>query len=241
MEETVTVASVRCFGVGLPEALVGEGAQRSGTDGGEMKEQRRIYCIEGVWNNHRSVEPSVEPMLEILRRQGLWSFARRDCATAKELEYYLDSEWSLCKPGSVLYVASHGSEGGIGLSEAEYTVSLDQLANILDEGCEDCLIHFGGCNVFDCEYGIIEAFQEKTKAMGVSGYSKATGWTGRWAPALALELILFSSIREQPIDLRNGKHFSRLRGLAKSLQRRFEDCGFYLYDRTGVWVEPEEG
>ena len=60
-----------------------------------MKLERRIYCVEGVWGlGHREVEPSVEPLLEMLRRQGLWDYARRDCATTAELKHYLSEEWS---------------------------------------------------------------------------------------------------------------------------------------------------
>ncbi len=43
-----------------------------------MKLEQRIYCIEGVWDyGGREVEPSVEPLLEMLRRQGQWDYIRR--------------------------------------------------------------------------------------------------------------------------------------------------------------------
>lgn len=44
-----------------------------------MKLEQRIYCIEGVWDyGAREVEPSVEPVLEMLGRQGQWGYVRRD-------------------------------------------------------------------------------------------------------------------------------------------------------------------
>ena len=201
-----------------------------------MKSKKRIYCIEGVWDDGpRMVEPSVEPMLEILRRQGLWEYMRRDCATTTELVHYLGWEWPRCKIGSVLYIAAHGDPCGICLSNNEAVLSLDQLGNILEGGCEHCLVHFGACSVLDSNTNMdsrIDAFLKKTKAMGVSGYSKETGWTSTWAPALALELMLFSSIEEKGISLANGRHFRQLRNVVENLQYRFEDCGFMLYTRT---------
>lgn len=197
-----------------------------------MKLEQRIYCIEGVWDyGGREVEPSVEPMLEMLRRQGQWaSYARRDCATTGEFKHYIEHEWChRCKTGSVLYIASHGSEGGIWLSD-DHPLGLDTLGDLLAERCEHCLVHFGGCEVLggdeDTVRRRVKTFLDKTNAMGVSGYSVETGWTGAWAPALGLELMLFSSIKEDEIQLENGRHFSALRRVVERLQKRFEDCGF---------------
>ena len=200
-----------------------------------MKLKQRIYCVEGVWNyGDREVEPSVEPMLEMLKSQELWAYARRDCATTGELKHYLDNEWSRCKEGSVLYIASHGSPGGIWLSDG-HPLGLDTLGDLLAEGCNDCLVHFGGCEVLGGDEHVVNrrvaTFLEKTHAMGVSGYSVETGWTGRWAPAVGLELTLFSSIKEEGIQLGNGRHFPALRRIVEELQRRFEDCSFDLFTR----------
>ncbi len=89
-----------------------------------MKLKQRIYCIGGVWD-----------------------YARRDCATIPELKHYLTHEWRRCKVGSVLYLATHGDQGEIYLSEGE-RLGLDTLAGLLEEGqCKDRLVHFSGCGV----------------------------------------------------------------------------------------------
>ena len=201
-----------------------------------MKLEQRIYCIEGVWNyGDREVEPSVEPMLQMLRRQGQWAYARRDCATTEEFKHYIEHEWcKRCKTESVLYIASHGSEGVIRLSDG-HPLGLDTLGDLLAENCEHCLVHFGGCEVLGGDEHVVNrrvaTFLEKTHAMGVSGYSVETGWTGRWAPAVGLELMLFSSIKEDGVQLGNGRHFPILRRIVEELQGRFEDCGFDLFTR----------
>lgn len=207
-----------------------------------MKLKKRIYCIEGVWDyGDREVEPSVEPLLEMLRRQDLWEYARRDCATIPELKHYLTYEWCRCRVGSVLYLATHGEPGEIYLSEGE-SLGLDALAGLLEEGqCEDCLVHFSGCSVLggdeDAVRQRVKTFLDRTGAMGVSGYSVEAGWTDTFsAPAAALELMLFSSIESEPIDLSNGRHFNRLRKVVESLQVRFADCQFELYTRLDAGI-----
>lgn len=51
------------------------------------------------------------------------------------------------------------------------------------------------------------------------------------APALALELLLFSTIWTESIDLTDGRQFRRLRGVADDLKGRFRDCGFRMRTR----------
>ena len=207
-----------------------------------MKLKKRIYCIEGVWDyGKREVEPSVEPVLEMLRRQGLWGYARRDCATIPELKHYLTHEWRRCKDGSVLYLATHGDPGEVYLSEGE-SLGLDTLAGLLEEGqCEDFLVHFSGCSVLggdeDAVRQRVKTFLRRTGAMGVSGYAAEAGWTDTFsAPAVALELMLFSSIASEAIDLSDGKHFKKLRKVVESLQDKFADCQFDLYTRLDARI-----
>ncbi len=208
-----------------------------------MKKAKRIYCIEGHWDyGNRVVEPSVEPMLACLRGMDQWEYARRDCATTDELVYFLDAEWHRCDFGSILYVATHGAPGEVHLSE-EHAVTLEQLAVHLEDSCDDCLVHFGGCEVLNAPEPRLRDFMQKTGAMGVSGYTVEAGWAsavdykGRTsppvpgAPALALELLLFSTLSTASIDLTDGKQFRRLRRVADDLSERFPDCGFQMHTR----------
>lgn len=208
-----------------------------------MKKKRRIYCIEGHWDyGNRTVEPSVQPMLEQMHNLDLWPYARRDCVTIEELRYYLNNEWTTrCDYGSILYFATHGAPGEVSLSD-EQVVTLEQLGAMLEGCCDDCLIHFGGCHVMEADEARLRAFLKRTRAMGVSGYAEEGGWTSALegsgnrpptpgAPALALELLFFSTIRTLGITLQDGKQFRRLRRVAEDLQGRFEDCKFELLTR----------
>ena len=191
---------------------------------------KRIYCVEGHWDyGKREVEPSVEPVLQMLSVLGHWKYARRDCATVEEMKYWIEEEWTLrCREGSVLYFATHGGPGEISLSANEPL----RMAEITAD-CTNCWVHFGGCNVLDVPCETIRAFMEQSGAVVVSGYTAEVAWSNtKFAPALALELVLFSSIAD--ILLHDGRSRRRLKSIAESLSSRFEDCGFRLHTKESM-------
>ena len=196
-----------------------------------MELDKRIYCIEGHWNyGKREVEPSVEPILQMVRGMGQWAYARRDAATLEEMYYFLDREWVRCREGSILYIATHGDPGRIWLSEKQGE-GLDAFSAKVD--CTNCLVHFGGCNVLGIDPERVRRFMAESGATAVSGYAAETGWTDTtWPPALALELMMFSSIKAEGIDLADGRSAShRLPCLVGRLCERFADCSFRLHTK----------
>ena len=95
------------------------------------------------------VEPSVEPMLELLHRMGLCDYLYRTCATPEELKYRLTYEWNeYCTRGSILIFSTHGGPDKIWLQpDDEHTVvHVGTLQEIIE--CEGRYIHFSGCNTF---------------------------------------------------------------------------------------------
>ena len=207
-----------------------------------MNLEHGIYCIEGQWNwGKKEVEPSVEPILQMLQKMGQWDYARRDCATYGEMQFWLKHEWAKLYAGSILYISSHGEGGRIWLTNEENnnnSVSLHQLA---DGGlsCEYSLVHFGGCSVLAKEAeGIVRTFMEKTKATYVTGYGVEVGWADRLLPpAVALEFMLFSSIWKEEIDLSedrsNGRSRKKLKELIDGLNENdiFGQCKLKLYTK----------
>lgn len=190
-----------------------------------------LYCIEGHWHeadDDPSVEPSVEPLLQMLHRRGSWRYVRRDAATAGELFYWMNNEWSACSKCKILYFATHGAEGEIhlGSEERSSTVPIEKLAEI---NCSGCLVHFSGCSILSCGEDRVRFFMEKSGAAAVSGYRADVGWTSRsWPPAALCDLMLFSMIIEEGILL-DGRSKPRLRTVTEELQNRFGDCCFDLY------------
>ena len=197
-----------------------------------MQLEKRIYCIEGHWNyGKREAEPSVEPILQMLKGLGQWPYARRDCATVEEMNYWIRHEWNpRCKEGSVLYLATHGEEGRIWLSD-DHSVDVAGI----DADCTNCWVHFGGCNVLSVPEDRIREFMSKSGATVVSGYTVETDWTDiTTAPVLALELLLFSSAAARSVNVGDGRSRPKLKGIVDDLNGRFPDCGFRLHTKESV-------
>ena len=197
-----------------------------------MEVEKRIYCIEGHWNyGVGEAEPSVEPILQMLDSLGWWPYARRDCATVDEMRYWISQEWDQqCEDGSVLYLATHGEEGRISLSDGQ---SVD-LAGI-DANCNNCWVHFGGCNVLSVQEDRIRELMSKSRATVVSGYTVEAGWADiTLPPAVALDLVLFSSAAASIVNLGDGRSRRKLKGIADNLNDRFPDCGFRLHTKESI-------
>jgi len=198
-----------------------------------MKFAKRIYCIEMHRDyGKREVEPSVDPLLRTIEVMGQWPYVRRSCATLAEMNYFLETEWPRCRPGSILYIVSRGEPRRICLSDGN-EIRLEELSKRLGNmGCRGRLVHLGGCAVME-GMGSQRAmsFLKKSGAMGMSGYTVDVGAADTiYPPALALELLLFSSILREGVNVANGS-FSRgiLHRIKGDLKWRFPDCGFRLF------------
>lgn len=199
----------------------------------EENEKGRIYCIEGHWDWGTGKEPSVEPALEMLSGLNLWAYVRRDCATYEEMKYWIETEWYQCSEESILYFATHGAPEQISLSQ-NHGVHMDQIATLAD--CTNCWVHFGGCSVLSGAEAKVKDFMSKSKATVVSGYTVDTGWASiTYPPAVALELMLFSSAADMDVKLgHGGSRRSKLQRIASDLKERFPDCGFELHTKESM-------
>ena len=196
-------------------------------------EERVIYCIEGHRWEDDEVEPSVEPMLQMLQGMGQWKYVRRNAATAGEMFYWLEHEWNSYPKGSILYLATHGDEGEIWLSnksQSSASVPIEKIA--MEAACEGCLVHFGGCKTLMGNEDRVRRFIDTSSAAAVSGYSAEVGWVdSTLPPAALLELMLFSSIWQEGINLNHRKSRERLVSLKEHLQGSFPKCEFDLHLR----------
>ena len=189
-----------------------------------------IYCVEGVhdWGDGEPT-PTVEPMLELLRRLGYWEYLHRTCATWAELEYRLAEEWDRCPKGSVLYFNTHGAPDQIWLRDGEQPVgvlTLQELAN-----CEGCHVHFGGCDTFGDGEANLKKFMDYTGATSVSGYATKADWIGPVAPGLTLELQFFGALAGVNFARNTKSRTGKLRKIEKEVQSRFPDCEFRMLVR----------
>lgn len=196
-----------------------------------MERKKRIYCIEGVhgWGDGE-VEPTVEPMLELLQKLGHWDYMHRSCATTAELEFRLKTEWNeWCEKGSVLYFSAHGGPDQVWLSD-DQVVGLLTLKEWIN--CDGCHVHFGCCDTFTDGERNLKDFLDYTKAASVSGYAAEIGWLDRIAPAVPCELLFFNMLWEEVNIARNTQQREKnLKKVRKSIQERFSDCKFNMLVR----------
>lgn len=194
-----------------------------------METKKRIYCIEGVhdWGDGK-IEPTVQPMLELLQRTGYWEYLYRTCATSAELEYRLKEEWNeVCAKGSVLYFSTHGAPDQVWLSGE--LAGLTTLKEWVD--CDGRHVHFGGCDTFSSGDYNLRDFMDYTNATSVSGYAKEVGWVDWSAPGITLELQFFGLLSGVNIVNQTRSRARNLRQVQQAVSRRFPDCEFNMLVR----------
>ena len=199
-----------------------------------MEKKRRIYCIEGVHDwGEGEVEPTVEPMLELLRPTGHCDYLYRTCATTAELKFRLKHEWNdYCTQGTILLFSTHGCPDKIWLQpeDKNTVVHVGALQELIR--CEGQYVHFSGCNTFGEGDHNLKKFMEKTKAVSVSGFSKDIYWISKYASGLTVEvqyLGLLEEIARKPHV--NKSKLQKLKSLKNTIIKGHSDCYFQMLIR----------
>lgn len=132
-----------------------------------------IFCIESLWSKDSgSQRISVAPLLEYIGRSYGVRHTVFDCGTAEELSLRLKKSR---KSGyGILYFAGHGKKGKFMLDSGEIT--LEQLAEMMDERFYGWYVHFGSCSVLDISVKEMKNFKHLTGVYKVSGYRKDVDW-----------------------------------------------------------------
>ncbi|MBX7190768.1 MAG: hypothetical protein K1X94_01840 [Sandaracinaceae bacterium] len=193
------------------------------------KRGKGIFCLEGDWWNDLNQSGSVKPMLDLISAGADIAVpsVHRDVATRDELEFYL-RKWvqGRYKTYPLLCLAFHGSEGALHLSDgrkAESTVTLDELAELLDGKCHGRIIHFDGCSTVVGDVRHLKRFLRQTGALAVTGFTNDVPWLD----AAAFDILLFATFQQQALT-RGGmkavkrRVFTELRGMARELGFRME-------------------
>ena len=195
-----------------------------------MKARQRIYCIEGVhdWGDGKD-EPTVEPMLELLRRLGFPDYLYRTCATLNELEYRIRNEWNkYCTKGSILLFSTHGGPDKIWLSN-DQIITTGMLQEIIK--CTGRHVHFSGCNTFGEGKQNLQKFMDKTNAVSVSGFGKTVYWISEDASGLTVELQYLGLLAELASPNITRKKLQKLRDLRDHISKNHPSCDFSMLVR----------
>jgi hypothetical protein len=120
-------------------------------------QQKGIFAIEGRLDKDLRNPITIRPVLELLNAVGNIKFIHTTCATEEELKYYL-LQWILNRYSNypILYLVFHGDVSGIVL--AEKFVSLDEMADVLKDGCANRILMIGSCSTMAIDKRLLKRF-----------------------------------------------------------------------------------
>ena len=175
-----------------------------------------IYCLEGIWDEDLREKSSVSPILELLHSNRDINYIYHDCATEKEIEYFIN-KWTQKKyyKYPILYFAFHGEKNKILLGNKK-TYSLDNLAELLSGKCSNSIIIFGSCSTLAIRKNYLMKFLDKTGALAICGYQKDVDWLH----STAFEMLILSLMQENEFSKRG---ISSIENKVNSLARKFRD------------------
>ncbi|MCF8254388.1 MAG: hypothetical protein K9H61_13835 [Bacteroidia bacterium] len=133
--------------------------------------QKEVFCLEGDWSRNLKKQTSIHATLLFLKQNRDIDFIYRQCGTRENLAFYL-KQWQLKRYQrySILYLAFHGKPLQILIDKKP--ISLDELAEMLGDKCQNRIIHFGSCQTLNTDKRHIKRFLKKTNALCVCGFGK---------------------------------------------------------------------
>jgi len=195
----------------------------------KREQTKGIFCIEGLWDPDLRVGSTVRPVLELLRLHEGVEYIHREYATREEFEFYI-GKWAQKTYDAypILYLTSHGQEGGIELGGEFY--SLDELAELLEGKCADRAIMFSSCTTLRLPKEKLTHLVAQTGALLVCGYRVDVDWMR----SIAFELLLFSCIQDNEFSGRGANGIARE---ANELSHSFSDLEFRIVTSKDVTGE----
>ena len=152
---------------------------------------KRVFCIEGNWEEKLSQNATVKPVLELLRINADVKYIYRDCSTRAEMQYLLE-KWRQKGYGDyqILYLAFHGQPGHLVL-DSRTTMSLEELGGIISLKPRQRLVYFGACSVLQGDVRPIKTFLKSSGTRAVCGYTTDADWM----KSTALDLIAINELQ----------------------------------------------
>jgi len=184
----------------------------------KRSQTKGIFCIEGLWDPDLRVGSTVRPVLELLRLHEDVQYIHREYATREEFVFYVE-KWTQKRYEAypILYLTSHGREGGIELGGEFY--SIDELAELLMSKCSNRVILFSSCTTLKLPKDKLLHLLKQTGALLVCGYRVDVDWMR----STAFELLLFSKMQEHEFS---GRGVDAIAREADKLSKSFPDLDF---------------
>lgn len=159
-----------------------------------------IFCLEGDWVVDMRQTFSVVHLLNYLQNALGVPYIHRHVGSRAELEYRL-TLWRLKRYRNypILSLNFHGDPNYIWLPESREAgqgMSLEALAELLEDACEGRIIHFGSCSTLKTHGNHLNAFLKRTGALAVCGYTTDI----EWLPSAALDILLFGKLQDRAFN-----------------------------------------
>jgi len=181
--------------------------------------KKKIFCIEGDWENDLRKKSSIVGILDLLHKVNNVEYIQdRNCSTKQEfisrLNQFKESKY---KTYNILYLAFHGSSSTIHLGSE--TIDLDEIQEILQDSLQGKIIYFGSCKTLKIKKEKINEFVDITKANCLVGYTKDIDFI----EGTALDLLFFAKAQQ---------YFR-----PKNLTKNFKNSLSSLISKQGLIIE----
>ena len=166
-----------------------------------------IFCLEDDWWKDFNRTSTVQPILSLIA-QGVEMevpHVHRDVGTVEELEYYL-RRWAQAGSAqyAILYLAFHGRQGSIFVGDRRRKhseVTLDALAEMLGEGLNGRIVHFGSCETMGVDKRHIRRFLKRTGLVAAAGFKSEVDWL----TSAVFDVLLFEAMLRHSLTARGAR------------------------------------
>ena len=150
--------------------------------------KKNIFCLESLWDHDLQNRLTVVPILDLIARRHGVKFIHLTCNTPEEFVHNL--RLLPRRNGyAILYLAFHGKAGRLVLDRE--SISLEDLAEILNKRLSNWIVHFGCCGTLSVKEFRIWDFISRTEALMVTGYKRDIDWPA----GTVIDLLLLDQIQ----------------------------------------------
>ncbi len=132
----------------------------------------------------------MQPVLDVIAKSYAVKVTYLSCNTLGEFGFNLNLVRRRRMPG-VLYLAFHGASDCISLPD-ENAISLDELADLMDQRFRNWVVHFGSCSTCNVDEDRLKEFRGQTGIAAVTGYTENIDWID----AAAMDMIVLRWLQE---------------------------------------------
>jgi hypothetical protein len=189
--------------------------------------KKRIFCLEGLWEQDLTKKSTILPILELLYLNGKIEYIYRDCATREETEFYL-KKWTQEKYSffPILLLAFHGEEGVIHVGKTKYPVDL--LSDTLGGKCENAIIFFASCRTLKIDKRKLKKILMTTRALAICGYQSDVDWM----KSAAFELLVLNEMQLNSLTMQGADAIRRR--ILHEYPKMVKDFNFIMFTKSDV-------